>query len=81
MTVVDVFKANDIVTQLKDVLDGFESENERAEHCETVAQTLDIVQNNYYLVPKQLVKDDKLININEPENTLQVIISELWAEV
>lgn len=81
VTVVDVFKANDIISQLKEIATDIDSENERAEHHETIAQTLDVIQSNYYLVPKIVVKEDKLVDIEAPEHALEQALTTLWAEV
>ena len=76
---LDYASATNTVDRLKELLVGIESIHERSDTQEVIEQTLVIVQENFYLVPKVSVGDIVgVIEHDRPEEAITEPLYELW---
>lgn len=71
------------IVQLQELLDPFNSVEQKAEASELIGKTLEIVQDQFYLVPKAYVsmETQETATREAPEGTIEYDIAQLWAQV
>lgn len=65
----------------QELLVGYTSIHEQADHAETISLTLGIVQDAFYLIPKVYDLQGISVDVPRPRTALTESISELWDQV
>lgn len=65
----------------QELLTGYHSIHEQADHAETISLTLGIVQDAFYLIPKVYDLQGILVESPRPNTALIESLSDLWDQV
>lgn len=79
----DFTVASTTISQLEELLhpEALESERERDLVHHVVERSLEIIQDQFYLIPKVILEDDKLVTRAVPAEAITEPLYELWNSV
>lgn len=71
------------IVRLQELLEPINSVEQKAEASELIGKTLDIVQDQFHLVPKAYIstETEDVATREAPEGTIEYQLAQLWAEV
>lgn len=77
----DFTVASTTISQLEELLrpEALESERDLVHHV--VERSLEIIQDQFYLIPKVILEDDKLVTRAVPAEAITEPLYELWNSV
>lgn len=73
--------ADEVMGRCQELLVGYNSIHERADHAETISLTLGIVQDAFYLTPKVYDLMGTFVDVPDLGSSYKGSLSELWEQV